>query len=73
MARRKFKSEATAKSFSKRVSGKVVDVRNDDMCDANFTVKYEQTKSTRKHYFGNDNYINTVAKKQIAGDFSDFD
>lgn len=46
MARKRFTSEKTAKSFAERVNGKVNDLREIEGAKSNFTVTYEKTEQT---------------------------
>lgn len=81
MAQRKFSNPKTAKAFSKKVNGNFNDTRDDDNCDANYTVTYKpyksDRKSNRKAYTNNRKenleFDNDIANRQINGDFSDFE
>ena len=63
MGRQKFMNIKNAKSFAKRTGGKLNDVRDDEQCDANFTVKpgkSDKGQQRQKHDADFDNYMHEL-------------
>lgn len=76
MAHQKFSSSKNANGFASRVNGKVTDTSKDPGATSKLVVNYDGSKdhSNGRHRLGQTtDYVNSLAERQMDGDFSDFD